>query len=65
MKDRIEVRLTVATGKVDSKSLKSIGKVLDTKLDRIAETFTKAIEHIVNHVVEKHTKKEGENYEEE
>lgn len=64
MKDRIEFRFTVATGKVDSKAMKALGKVLDTKLDRLAETFTKAVENVVDYAVEEY-KKEGDKKDEE
>ena len=51
MKDLVEVRLTLAAKEIEgktvkalSKVLKPVGKVIETKLDRIAEAFTKVIE---------------------
>ena len=47
MKDRIEFRFTVATGKLDAgwlKFLKPIAKQIEDKLERIAEAATKVIE---------------------
>lgn len=47
MKDRIEVRFTVATGKVDTtvlKALKPVVKLATPYLERMAEAVTKTIE---------------------
>lgn len=44
MKDRIEVRFTIATGKVDAKALKSAIKLATPYLERIAEAATKYVE---------------------
>lgn len=52
MKDRIEARFTISTSKVDSKALKVIGKALESKLDRLLESITKAIEGYVEFLVE-------------
>ena len=47
MKDRIEVRFTIATGKVDAialKALKPAIKLVTPYLERAAEALTKVIE---------------------
>lgn len=47
MKDRIEVRLTVATGKVNATALKALKpaiKMATPYLERMAEAVTKVIE---------------------
>lgn len=47
MKDRIEIRLTVATGKMDATALKALKpavKLITPYLERIAEAATKVIE---------------------
>ena len=44
MKDRIEVRFTIATGKVDAKALKPVVKLATPYLERVAEAVTKYIE---------------------
>lgn len=47
MKDRIEVRFTVATGKVDGaalKALKPVIKLATPYLERVAEALTKVVE---------------------
>lgn len=47
MKDRIEFRFTVATGKVDGaalKALKPVVKLATPYLERMAEAVTKVIE---------------------
>ena len=44
MKDRIEVRFTIATGKVDAKALKPAIKLATPYLERIAEAATKLVE---------------------
>lgn len=53
MKDRIEFRFTIATGKLESKALQVFGKAIEKKLDRMLESVTKAIETIVDSEVEK------------
>lgn len=60
MKDRIEFRFTVATGAVDSKALKVLGKHFETKLDRLLESITKAVEVIVEHGVDNLNKEKSE-----
>ena len=52
MKDLVEVRLTLAAKEIEgktvkalSKVLKPVGKVIETKLDRIAEALTKIVEY--------------------
>lgn len=44
MKDRLEFRFTVATGKVDTKSAKSLAKLFEPFVLRLAESFTKTFE---------------------
>lgn len=61
MKDLIQFRFTVATAKIESKALKVLGKAVETKLDRLLESVTKAVEVIVNYAVDQQVKeKEGE-----
>lgn len=44
MKDRIEVRFTIATGKVDAKALKPVIKLATPYLERMAEALIKVVE---------------------
>ena len=59
MKDRIEVRFTVATGKIEAKALKILGKAAEKKLDRVLEAVTKATEHIVQYTIDKYEEEYG------
>lgn len=52
MKDRVEFRFTIATGRVDSKALRVLGKAVEKKLDRVIESVVKAAEAIVESGVE-------------
>lgn len=59
MKDLVEVRLTLAAKEIEgktvkalSKVLKPVGKVIETKLDRIAEALTKIVEYNTKEIVE-------------
>jgi len=44
MKDRLEFRFTVATGKVEGRAAKQIAKVAEPYLKRIAEALVKVVE---------------------
>lgn len=44
MKDRLEFRFTVATGKVEGKAAKQIAKIAEPYLKRIAEALVKVVE---------------------
>lgn len=57
MKDRLEFRFTIATGKIEAKALKPIAKIVEAKAERIAEAVTKVIEV----VAENHTKEVKDN----
>lgn len=60
MKDRVEVRFTIATDKFESKALKVLGKGLESKLDRLLESVTKAVEGYVGFLIKEEFKEKEE-----
>ena len=44
MKDRVEFRFTIATGKVETKAIKALAKVAEPFIERIAEAVVNVFE---------------------
>lgn len=47
MKDRVELRFTIATSKIETKAIKTLAKFFENKVERVTESITKAVETIV------------------